>query len=66
MKPFSANSTSGCATHKGADLSTLIASAQLHVIELQTVLKQIVPVHPSRGGDAAHHAALNSVLSQPA
>jgi hypothetical protein len=34
-------------------LATLVGTAQLHVIELQTVLKQIVALHPSGGGDAA-------------
>jgi hypothetical protein len=41
-------------------------TAQLHVIELQTVLKQIVALHPSGGGDAANYnyAALNAGLAE--
>jgi len=45
-------------------LATLVGTAQLHVIELQTVLKQIVALHPSGGGDAANYAALNAVLAE--
>jgi hypothetical protein len=45
-------------------LTTLVGTAQLHVIELQTVLKQIVALHPSGGGDAANYAALNAVLAE--
>ena len=49
---------------KGADLGVLVQTAELHVIELQTVLKQIIAVHPTSGGDAANYAALGSVLAQ--
>lgn len=49
---------------KGADLPALVTQAQLHVIELQTILKQIVAVHPSGGVDAANYAALNAVIAE--
>ena len=45
-------------------MATLVGTAQLHVTELQTVLKQIVALHPSGGGDAANYAALNAVLAE--
>src|SRR5229473_6508343 len=54
----------GVVSAKGADLSTLVGTGQLHVIELQTVLKQIVALHPASGGDATNYAALNAVLAQ--
>ncbi len=37
---------------------------QAKTAQSQTVLKQILAVHPSGGGDAANYAALNSVLSE--
>jgi hypothetical protein len=41
-----------------------VTTAQLHVTELQALLKQIVALHPSSGGDAANYAALNAVLAE--
>jgi hypothetical protein len=49
---------------KGADLGSLVTQAKLHTIELQTILRQIVAVHPSGGGDAANFAALNTVVAE--
>ena len=54
----------GVVAVKGVDLQSLVTQAQFHVIELQTVLKQIVALHPSTGGDAANYAALNAVLAE--
>ena len=36
---------------KGADLGNLVGLAQEHVIDLQAVLKQIIALHPTGGGD---------------
>ncbi|MDX6558174.1 MAG: hypothetical protein QOF72_1223 [Blastocatellia bacterium] len=36
----------------------------LHAVELQAILKQIVAVHPSGGGDASNYAALNTVIGE--
>lgn len=49
---------------KGADLNALVQTAEQHVIELQALLKQIIAVHPSGGGDASNYTALGSVLAQ--
>jgi hypothetical protein len=49
---------------KGADLGALITLAKEHTTELTTVLKQIVAVHPSGGGDAANYAALNTIIGE--
>jgi hypothetical protein len=49
---------------KGADLASLVNTAQQHIIELQAVLKQIIALHPTGGGDAANLSALNAVLAQ--
>jgi hypothetical protein len=57
-------SAKGVISAKGPELSALVTMAQLHVTELQTVLKQILALHPSGGGDASNYAALNAVLAQ--
>jgi hypothetical protein len=46
---------------KGADLAALVTQAKLHVIELRTILQNIVALHPV--GDAGI-AALNSVIAE--
>ena len=52
LKAISLTSTAkNAASAKGVDLPALVAQAQLHITELQTVLKQIVALHPSGGGD---------------
>jgi len=48
----------------GADLSALMTQLQLRVIEKQQLLKEIIRLHPSGGGDAANLTALNSILSK--
>ena len=49
---------------KGTNLAALVTQAQLQITELETILKQIVALHPSSGGDAANYAALNAVLAE--
>jgi len=48
----------------GADVSTLLQQVQLKAGELKILLKQLIAVHPSSGGDAANLAALNAVLAE--
>jgi hypothetical protein len=45
-------------------LQSLVAMAQQHITELEIVLKQIIAIHPSTGGDAANYSALNAVLAE--
>jgi hypothetical protein len=45
-------------------VGALVVQAELHAIELQAILKQIVAVHPSGGGDAANYSALNAVIAE--
>ena len=49
---------------KGTDLNGLVQTAEQHIIELQAVLKQIIAVHPTGGGDASNYTALGNVLAQ--
>jgi hypothetical protein len=49
---------------KGADLTSLVNEVHQHIYELQAVLKQIINMHPTGGGDAANSAALSAVLAQ--
>jgi hypothetical protein len=49
---------------KGADLQSLVVTTQLHITELEAVLKQIVALHPSGGADMANYAALKAVLAE--
>lgn len=49
---------------KGANLAALVAQAQLQITELVILLKQIVALHPSGGGDATNYAALNTILAE--
>jgi len=48
----------------GTNLPALTALAQQHVVELEIILKQIVAIHPSGGGDASNLSALNAVLAE--
>jgi hypothetical protein len=51
--------------HAACDRSwDAVVQAELHAIELQAILKQIVAVHPSSGGDASNYAALNAVIAE--
>jgi hypothetical protein len=48
---------------KGADISSLMLQLQQHASELQVIVRQVIAVHPSGGGDAANLTALNNVLT---
>jgi hypothetical protein len=52
------------ASAKGEDLSALVTLAETHITELSALLKQIVAIHPSTGGDATNYAALNAILGE--
>jgi hypothetical protein len=48
----------------GTDLDQMIAEANAHAADLQTLLKQIIAFHPTAGGDSANHTALVSLLAE--
>jgi hypothetical protein len=48
----------------GAQLPALMAQLQIHIGEKQRLLKEIIRLHPSGGGDAANLAALNAILAK--
>jgi hypothetical protein len=48
----------------GADLDELIALAQTHIVDLRTILNQIIATHPNSGGDTTNHASLVSLLAE--
>jgi hypothetical protein len=50
-------------TH-GAQLGDLLTLFQQHASEVQILLKLIIALHPSTGGDAANYAALSSLLAE--
>jgi len=52
------------ASAKGEDLIVLVTLAESHITELSALLKQIVAIHPSTGGDAANYAALNAIVAE--
>ena len=48
----------------GVNLPGLAALAHQHIAELEIVLKQIIKIHPTSGGDAANLAALNAAMAE--
>ena len=54
----------GVAQAAGVNLPQLMALADTHINELRILLKQIIALHPSSGGDAANYAALQAVLAE--
>jgi hypothetical protein len=52
------------AASRGVDLSGLMTLLQTHAVEMQILIKEIIKIHPSGGGDAANLTALNSILSE--
>jgi hypothetical protein len=52
------------ASAKGVDLTALVTLAKSHAIELSALLKQIVAVHPSTGGDLANYNQLNTIIGE--
>lgn len=51
---------------KGADVNALLAQAKQSISEHRAVMKQLISMHPSGGGDAANLAALNTILGETA
>jgi hypothetical protein len=49
---------------KAMDVTSLTLQVQRAAGELQVLLKQLIAVHPSGGGDAANLASLNTILSE--
>lgn len=48
----------------GASLPQLMALVDQHITDLKILLKQIVALHPSTGGDASNYSALQAVLAK--
>jgi hypothetical protein len=57
-------SAKAAASAKGVDIAALVALAKSHTIELTALLKAIVAVHPSSGGDSTNYASLNTIISE--
>ena len=51
---------------KGANISDLMQLLQQSAIDMQALVKQIIALHPSGGGDAANLTALNAILNRVA
>jgi hypothetical protein len=49
---------------KGTDIGNLMALFQQHAIEMQILLKSIISLHPTGGGDASNLTALNNLLAE--
>ena len=52
------------AQSKGVDLPVLMGLLQQQAIEMQILVKEIIKVHPTGGGDAANLTALNAILTE--
>jgi hypothetical protein len=60
---LTASAKAAAATH-GVHLDDLMALAKTRATEFTALLKQIVSVHPTTGGDAANAAALTSIINE--
>jgi hypothetical protein len=49
---------------KGANINGLMQLLQGHAVDMQTLVKQIIALHPSGGGDAANLTALSAILTE--
>lgn len=49
---------------KGQDITGLMLQLQIKIAETQVLVKQIIALHPTGGGDAANLTALNTVLGE--
>jgi hypothetical protein len=49
---------------RGVDINVLMQLLQQQAIEMQALVKEIIKVHPSGGGDAANLTALNAILTE--
>jgi hypothetical protein len=48
---------------KGVDMAGLIAQALVETSDLTRLLKQIVAIHPSGGGDSANYTVLSNAIT---
>jgi hypothetical protein len=48
----------------GTNLPQLMTLADQRITELKILLKQIIALHPSSGGDASNYSALQAVLAE--
>jgi hypothetical protein len=49
---------------KGVQINDLMQLLQQHAIEMQAIVKQVISLHPTGGGDAANLTALQAVLAE--
>jgi hypothetical protein len=54
----------GVVSAKGSNITGLMLLLQQHAVEMQILIKQVIALHPSGGGDAANLTALNNILSE--
>ncbi|WOJ89852.1 hypothetical protein RZS28_00615 [Methylocapsa polymorpha] len=47
----------------GVNLASLQAQLDEHLVEAAVLLKQIIALHPSSGGDATNYTALQNLLA---
>jgi hypothetical protein len=52
------------ASRLGSDAAGLQTQLTMRLAEAQAILKQLIAVYPSGGGDAANYAALQAVLAE--
>lgn len=48
---------------QGVNLASLLAQLDTHAGEMQILLKQIIALHPTGGGDASNLTTLQSLLT---
>jgi hypothetical protein len=48
----------------GTDLDELLAQVANHATDLQRLLKQVIALHPSSGGDSTNYTALSNLLAE--
>jgi hypothetical protein len=48
----------------GTNADMLMATANLHIVELRRLYLQITALHPNAGGDSANFSALNAILAK--
>jgi hypothetical protein len=49
---------------RGVDIGDLMALLHQSAIDMQVLVREIIKVHPSGGGDAANLTALNAILTE--
>lgn len=49
---------------KGQDITGLMLQLQIKIAETQVLVKQIIALHPTGGGDAANLSSLNTILGE--